>query len=614
MLAANEAVARELMRAAASRCLHRVHEPPDPDARPRPGALPRGLRPPAPRSSAARPRPPRSRRVLERRRGTARGAARPHRPAARDAAGALRAPSRSGHFGLAIDALHALHVADPPLSRPRRCTASSTSRAPGAVACRRDLAAIAEDSSRRERVAMDAEREIVQLKKSPVHAGQGRREYDGFVSGVTPFGFFVELHDVFVEGLVHVGTLGDDFYEHVRGAAPAARPPHAADVPHRRSRARHGRGRLRRAAADRFRPGGGPTPRRHGPAMAKTWRGDPDPAWRSPARARGRARDRPAAAQPRGRGGRARAAPRSSTSPPSRRSCSGRCRSADPFFEEFFRDFFDARPRRSTRTSLGLGRHRARRRHDPDQRARHPARRPHPRDAGRRRRVRRQAGRRDPDSDLAVLRIDAGKPLPYIALGTSDDLMIGETVIAIGNPFGLSHTVTTGVVSAVKRSLRTGGPHVHRLRADRRLDQPGQLRRPAAQHPRRADRHQHGDLRQGAGHRVRHPRRPRQPACWASSCRDARPRHPTRTSCRGRCSASSSRAADGALEVSRVKTGSAAERIGIERGDGVLGVDGEAVESLDALGRRLEEVRGEESVVLSVTRGRRRYDIRVPLS
>jgi ribonuclease R len=40
------------------------------------------------------------------------------------------------------------------------------------------------------------------------------QEYDGVVSGVTGFGFFVELHDVFVEGLVHVGTLDDDFYEH----------------------------------------------------------------------------------------------------------------------------------------------------------------------------------------------------------------------------------------------------------------------------------------------------------------------------------------------------------------------------------------------------------------
>ena len=61
----------------------------------------------------------------------------------------------------------------------------------------------------------------------------------------------------------------------------------------------------------------------------------------------------------------------------------------------------------------------------------------------------------DPDSDLAVLRIESDKPLPAIEMGDSEDLMIGETVIAIGNPFGFSHTVTTGVISALNRSIRT---------------------------------------------------------------------------------------------------------------------------------------------------------------
>jgi len=60
----------------------------------------------------------------------------------------------------------------------------------------------------------------------------------------------------------------------------------------------------------------------------------------------------------------------------------------------------------------------------------------------------------DPRSDLAVIKIDAGSILPEAKLGNSEDLMIGETVIAIGNPFGLTHTVTTGVVSAIDRSVR----------------------------------------------------------------------------------------------------------------------------------------------------------------
>ena len=67
----------------------------------------------------------------------------------------------------------------------------------------------------------------------------------------------------------------------------------------------------------------------------------------------------------------------------------------------------------------------------------------------------------DPDSDLAVLRITSEEALPAIAMGRSDDLMIGETVIAIGNPFGFSHTVTTGVISALNRSIRTNDTIYH---------------------------------------------------------------------------------------------------------------------------------------------------------
>jgi len=62
----------------------------------------------------------------------------------------------------------------------------------------------------------------------------------------------------------------------------------------------------------------------------------------------------------------------------------------------------------------------------------------------------------DIKSDLAVIKIHSDKPLPFVKMGRSDDLMIGETVLAIGNPFGLQHTVTTGIISALNRSIKSG--------------------------------------------------------------------------------------------------------------------------------------------------------------
>jgi len=61
----------------------------------------------------------------------------------------------------------------------------------------------------------------------------------------------------------------------------------------------------------------------------------------------------------------------------------------------------------------------------------------------------------DPNNDIAVLKIDTDERLPWLKPGRSNDLMVGESVIAIGNPFGLSNTVTTGVISALNRSIRT---------------------------------------------------------------------------------------------------------------------------------------------------------------
>jgi S1-C subfamily serine protease len=61
----------------------------------------------------------------------------------------------------------------------------------------------------------------------------------------------------------------------------------------------------------------------------------------------------------------------------------------------------------------------------------------------------------DEANDLALLKINAGEALPYLPLGGSEDLKVGQKVLAIGNPFGLDGTLTTGVISSVGRSIRS---------------------------------------------------------------------------------------------------------------------------------------------------------------
>jgi serine protease Do len=124
----------------------------------------------------------------------------------------------------------------------------------------------------------------------------------------------------------------------------------------------------------------------------------------------------------------------------------------DPFFERFFDTFIDPRPR--TAQSLGTG-------VIIDARG-HVLTNEHVLAGATETRVTLSDGREfpceivgtDPDNDLGVLRIKADGQLPVAPLGDSDDAMIGETVIAIGNPFGLNHTITTGVLSATQRSIQ----------------------------------------------------------------------------------------------------------------------------------------------------------------
>ncbi len=127
----------------------------------------------------------------------------------------------------------------------------------------------------------------------------------------------------------------------------------------------------------------------------------------------------------------------------------------DPFADSFFRDFFETAPAQRARTSLGSGFI-----IDPEG---HVVTNEHVITRATNIAVTLADNRiftakvigADEDFDIAVLKLATDEKLPFIPTGTSSDLMPGETVVAIGNPFGLSHTVTTGVISAVNRSLKT---------------------------------------------------------------------------------------------------------------------------------------------------------------
>ncbi len=76
----------------------------------------------------------------------------------------------------------------------------------------------------------------------------------------------------------------------------------------------------------------------------------------------------------------------------------------------------------------------------------------------------------DPRTDVAVLKVEAHHPLPYLQMGNSADVQPGQWVIAIGNPFGLSESVTAGIVSAVGRSIGAG-PYDQFIQIDAPINQ-----------------------------------------------------------------------------------------------------------------------------------------------
>src|SRR6266851_1764423 len=133
------------------------------------------------------------------------------------------APENLGHFGLAASSY--THFTSPIRRYPDLVVHRALRAARhGLLTTERredwteDLPEVARHTSEMERRADDAERELLQWKKVKFMADKVGDEFEGYVTGVAAFGLFVELVEHFVEGLVHVSTMADDYYRFVEGA------------------------------------------------------------------------------------------------------------------------------------------------------------------------------------------------------------------------------------------------------------------------------------------------------------------------------------------------------------------------------------------------------------
>jgi ribonuclease R len=132
------------------------------------------------------------------------------------------APENLGHFGLAASSY--THFTSPirrypdlVVHRALRASRHGTLSAEDREEQVEELPEVARHCSEMERRADDAERELLQWKKVKFMADKVGDEFQGYITGVAAFGLFVELVEHFVEGMVHVSTMADDYYRFVEG-------------------------------------------------------------------------------------------------------------------------------------------------------------------------------------------------------------------------------------------------------------------------------------------------------------------------------------------------------------------------------------------------------------
>ncbi|BAN25648.1 S1C family serine protease [Caballeronia insecticola] len=223
----------------------------------------------------------------------------------------------------------------------------------------------------------------------------------------------------------------------------------------------------------------------------------------------------------------------------------------------------------------------------------------------------------DPASDLAVLRIGSPEPLPHVELGDSGSLRVGQIAIAVGNPLGLAQTVTTGVVSALGRSLRsTSGRMIYDV-----------IQTDAALNPGNSG----GPLINSAGHVIGVNTAiiaGAQAISFATAIDTAkwvimqifaygRVRRAyigvagTTTPISRRVQRFFGLASASGVHVMEIVKGSPAATGGLAVGDRIVSVDGVAIDSVDGLQRTLDASRIDRPVQVAVLRGAQKLDIEV---
>ncbi len=210
----------------------------------------------------------------------------------------------------------------------------------------------------------------------------------------------------------------------------------------------------------------------------------------------------------------------------------------------------------------------------------------------------------DEQNDLALLKIEAKKPLPYVDMAGETELMLGETVIAVGNPFGLEHTVTKGVISAKNRRYSTGDVTFDDILQTDAAINPGNSGGPLID--------TRGQLvginmailaeAQGIGFAIPARRVANLLATWFTPEKRARLWLGLRFS-----------AEDGRLVVAEVQPDSPAARTGLQPSDRVVTVDGEKFADVLRLLRHVLHKRAGDVVAFAIERGGQLHKFEVKL-